>query len=123
MNQLILREEQYPIKSLEHLKFVRKAGHEYGCYNPDCAYTAVWMYDKKCVHPHHLRALGKEKRQLPNPKHFLTVPLCPDCHREVHNIGLIEFNKRYDIDLGLEAAKLLVRHITMIPEQPEGSFL
>jgi predicted HNH restriction endonuclease len=47
---------------------------------------------------HHIRS-GTDGGVGLKPDDRFVVPLCAECHRELHNTGAITFERKYNIDL------------------------
>lgn len=74
----------------EHILSRMSQGAELQRCGPDHAYSE----------PHH------EPPRSRGGKDADTVPLCPACHRERHDVGLAEFQRRHGIDLRGLASRL-----------------
>ena len=82
------------MKSLDYLKKIRK--------------------DNCCIcgskaEPHHMKEIGMGRnRQLERAEHFTALAMCRGHHSELHTIGLISFQVKYNINLWREVAYQLV---------------
>ncbi len=64
------------------------------------------------VDAHHLRSVGVgRKRSLPKWEDYSVIPLIRQYHQELHQIGVLQFEKKYKINLYKEALKILAQWI------------
>jgi hypothetical protein len=80
-------------RSKEYIEFVRRR---------DCCVTGK----TEGVEAHHVVEPGHGKVGA-KTSDFRTVPLIAELHREYHEIGRIEFEQKYNIDLEAEIIRLL----------------
>lgn len=79
-----------------HEKWVR--GH--ACCVPDCLERRIQF--------HHVRSAATAGTGLKSPS-WHGIPACVDHHREIHQIGIDSFERRYGLDLEALAAELARR--------------
>ena len=61
---------------------------------------------------HHLVAVGMGRdRNLPKWEDYARIPLSRQYHQELHQIGILQFEKKYYINLYKEALKILAKWI------------
>ena len=62
-------------------------------------YCSVCM-QKGLVEPHHINQIGMgrdRKKQL--VEHYSAIPVCRQCHTTYHNIGIKDFQFKYEINV------------------------
>lgn len=61
----------------------------------------------------HLNAVGMgNDRKKPRPEDFTCVPLCRKCHTERHQIGIISFGKKHNVNLWQDAHYYLMDYLS-----------
>ena len=86
--------------SLEYIDFIRAK---------KCCVSGNHVAD-----PHHLHAIGMgANRTKPNSRHFTCVPLSREMHTELHQIGIKNFENKYNIDLWQEAYYLFISFLVV----------
>ena len=51
------------------------------------------------VEAHHLRSVGMGRNRMREMiEHYSAIPVCRKCHREYHDVGQAEFEKRHKVN-------------------------
>lgn len=72
-----------------------------------CVAAGRWQYE---VHPHHLISRGAGGSDLG------VIPLCPAHHAEIHQLGVVAFEAKYNLDVWAECASALACYVRSLKE-------
>jgi hypothetical protein len=76
--------------------------HTYGEYHEFVKTLRCCLTGKSGPHAHHIKSVKSGGRDFGNQ-----IPLAPTLHSELHQIGPSRFQEKYDIDILVEAQKVL----------------
>ncbi len=74
-------------------------------------YCSVCM-KKGAVEPHHINQIGMGRdRKKELVEHYSAIPVCRQCHTTYHNLGMKEFQFKFDINVYELAHYYLSKHL------------
>jgi hypothetical protein len=62
--------------------------------------------------PHHLFAIGMGANRMKQPEwvHYSAIPMCREHHSELHQIGVVSFERKHNVNLYKDAITYMRRY-------------